>query len=86
MPGSLRESGPPQRISSNASVSRLFGIDYRALKAFRAGLAVLVLGDLCARSVDMEAFYTDAGVLPRSLLRIPEFRFSFHAMVGADST
>ncbi len=30
----------------------------------------------------MEAFYTDAGVLPRSLLRIPEFRFSFHAMVG----
>jgi hypothetical protein len=72
----------PQRISSNASVSRLFGIDYRALKAFRAGLAVLVLGDLCTRSVDMEAFYTDAGVLPRSLLKIPEFRFSFHAMAG----
>ena len=81
-PDFLRESGPPQRISTHASVSRLFGIDYRALRAFRAGLAVLVLGDLCARSVDLEAFYTDAGVLPRSILRIPDWRFSFHAMVG----
>jgi hypothetical protein len=46
------------------------------------GLALLVLGDLCARLVDIDAFYTDAGVLPRSLLRIQDFRFSFHAMTG----
>ncbi len=32
--------------------------------------------------MDIDAFYTDAGVLPRSLLRIQDFRFSFHAMVG----
>jgi hypothetical protein len=40
------------------------------------------MGDLCARSVDMDAFYTDGGVLPRSLLQIRSFRFSFHAWVG----
>jgi len=72
----------PQSISYNASVSRLFGIDYRALKIFRVGLALLVLGDLFARSMDLDAFYTDAGVLPRALLRIPRFRFSAHAMTG----
>jgi Vitamin K-dependent gamma-carboxylase len=31
----------------------------------------------------MEAFYTDAGVLPRSLLQIQRLRFSVHAWVGA---
>lgn len=72
----------PQIISYSPSISRLFGIDYRALKAFRVGLALLVLGDLCARWPDIDAFYTDAGVLPRSLLRIQTLRFSFHAMVG----
>jgi hypothetical protein len=30
----------------------------------------------------MDAFYTDAGVLPRSLLWIPRFRFSAHALGG----
>jgi hypothetical protein len=60
----------------------LLGIDYRALGLFRVGLALLLLGDLCARSVDLEAFYTDTGILPRSLLQVPRFRFSFHAMTG----
>jgi hypothetical protein len=46
------------------------------------GLALLVLGDLCARWGDIDAFYTDAGVLPRSLLQIPRFRLSLHALVG----
>lgn len=46
------------------------------------GLALLVLGDLCARAVDIDAFYTDPGVLPRSLLQIPRLRFSFHALGG----
>jgi hypothetical protein len=30
----------------------------------------------------LTAFYTDSGVLPRSLLRVQEFRFSIHALVG----
>jgi hypothetical protein len=60
----------------------LLGIDYRALRLFRVGLALLVLGDLCARSVDLDAFYTDMGVFPRSLLQVPGFRFCVHAMTG----
>jgi hypothetical protein len=68
--------------TGDATASRLFGIDYRSLRLFRMGLAILLLGDLVARSVDLDAFYTDAGVLPRSLLRIPGLRFSFHAMAG----
>lgn len=67
-------------ISFKASGARFFGIDYRALKAFRVGLALLVLGDLCARWADIEAFYTDAGVLQRTLLQIPALRFSIHAL------
>ena len=63
-------------------IPALFGIDYRAIKAFRVGLALLVLGDLCERSANIEAFYTDSGVLPRALLRLPSLRFSIHALVG----
>jgi hypothetical protein len=46
------------------------------------GLAILLLADICARSVDLDAFYTDGGVLPRALLQVPRFRFSVHAMMG----
>jgi hypothetical protein len=69
-------------IVHNEPGARLLGIDFRALGIFRVGLASLVLADLCARSVDLDAFYTDTGILPRSLLRIPRFRFSVHAMMG----
>lgn len=41
-----------------------------------------MLCDLLARTADLDAFYTDAGVLPRSLLRIPRWRFSVHALAG----
>lgn len=45
-----------------------FGIDVRALAAFRIGLgAVLVLGTLL-RARNLRAFYTDAGVVPRTTL------------------
>ncbi len=68
--------------TGDATASTLLGIDFRSLRLFRVGLALLILGDLLARSVDLDAFYTDAGVLPRSLLKIPSLRFSFHALVG----
>jgi hypothetical protein len=68
--------------SHKASVGRLLGIDTRALGIFRAGLALLVLGDLCGRWADISGFYTEGGVLPLSLLQVPRFRFSVHAMVA----
>jgi hypothetical protein len=46
-----------------------FGIDLRALAAFRVGLAALVLADLVYRCLDFRAHYTGSGILPRDLHR-----------------
>ncbi|MFB6198096.1 MAG: HTTM domain-containing protein, partial [Halobacteriaceae archaeon] len=43
-------------------------VDLRALAAFRAGLGLVLLIDIGLRSGDLVAFYTDAGILPRSIL------------------
>lgn len=46
-----------------------FRVDPRALAALRIALGLLLLADLVLRSRDLVVFYTDAGVLPRSVLR-----------------
>ena len=46
----------------------LFGIDLRTLALFRALLGAVLFVDLCCRMGDASAFYSDAGVLPRSWL------------------
>jgi hypothetical protein len=43
-----------------------FGLDLRSLALFRVGLAVLLLADLAGRWPDLEAHYSDSGVLPRA--------------------
>ena len=62
----------------------IFSIDRRSLALFRVALALLVLADLALRSVDLKAFYTDAGVLPRAdLLDIGNrWHWSLHAASG----
>lgn len=68
-----------------AAIKRRFGIDARALAAFRVSLGLLILGDLAIRSRDLVAFYTDAGVLPRSALAetYPTLAsLSLHALSG----
>lgn len=68
----------------DAFAARL-GVDPRALAALRIALGLLLLADLVIRAGDLVAFYTDAGVLPRTLLR-EEFgglaRLSFHTVSG----
>lgn len=49
-------------------LNKLFSIDPRSLAAFRITAGVIVLGDLINRSADLTAFYTDAGVVPRSFI------------------
>jgi len=74
-----------RRAVSTAIASRL-SVDERALAALRVSLAVVVLLDLAIRLPDAAAFYTDAGVLPRSLLaqQYPAFSaLSLHALSGA---
>ena len=49
-------------------LEELFGIDLRSLALFRVGLGLIIVLDLITRAVDLKAFYTDAGVLPRVAL------------------
>jgi hypothetical protein len=68
-----------------AALERRFAVDERALAALRVALGGLLLLDLALRARDLRAFYTDAGVLPRSVLaaEYPTFaRLSLHAVSG----
>ena len=51
------------------ALARRLGVDARALAAVRISLGCLLLADLLLRSRSLVAFYTDAGVLPRAVLR-----------------
>jgi len=42
----------------------MFGLDVRSLAAFRIGVGMILLLDLYVRSLHLEDFYTDNGVLP----------------------
>jgi hypothetical protein len=64
---------------------RLWAIDVRALHAFRVGLALILLCDLSNRARDLQAHYTDAGVMPReALLTLSNnpYHFSLHLLSG----
>lgn len=45
----------------------LFGIDLRSLALFRILAALIIIGDLIQRMFDLETFYSDLGLLPRSI-------------------
>jgi len=83
----LRRVLPPDRRDRvRGALARRFGVDARALAALRVALAALVLADLLVRSLDLVAFYTDAGVLPRAVLRqqYPAVsQLSVHTVSGA---
>src|SRR5918998_3871916 len=73
--------------SVRAVIEHLLGIDIRSLALLRIGAACLLLADLAYRLPDLEAHYTDFGVLPRSTL-IEEFgpimgHPSLHLMTGS---
>jgi predicted DCC family thiol-disulfide oxidoreductase YuxK len=72
------------KIFSNPIWQEVFGLDLRSLAVFRIGLAAVLLTDLLTRFGDLTAHYTDAGVLPLSIL--PEVAksgyWSLHALSG----
>jgi hypothetical protein len=57
-----------------------FSLDVRSIALFRALLGALILADLAYRVLDLRAFYTDAGIYPRSLGG--DAWFSLHALSG----
>lgn len=66
--GERSSSSPPLHVTG--PFQRAYALDLRSLAVFRSAVAAVVLGDLMARAQngDLRAFYTDAGVLPRSVL------------------
>jgi len=54
-----------------------YGLDYRALALFRFGLGIALIGDLLDRARDLEAHYSDSGIVPRHdvlrLFGVPEW-------------
>ncbi|MBY0405500.1 MAG: HTTM domain-containing protein [Cyanobacteria bacterium] len=79
-------------LSENASSTPIktwflnhYGFDFRSFALFRVGLAVMYLVDMIDRSRDIEAFYTDEGVLPRFEFfnENHPFMFSWHLLQGS---
>jgi len=70
---------------TSPSIRKLFTFDSRSLAVYRICLALLVLFDLVTRFPGLKAFYTDAGVLPRSFLfsfLVVDFRISAFFLSG----
>ncbi|MFW5964092.1 MAG: HTTM domain-containing protein [Natronomonas sp.] len=67
------------------ALKRRLGIDARGLAAFRIALGCLLVLDLLVRADDLQAFYTDSGVLPRTtnaVLYPALSRLSLHGLSG----
>ena len=69
-------------------IRRLFEVklDLRALAGLRIGLGFLVLLDLAGRLRDLEAFYTDGGVLPRVVLLQMQHPTLFNLLLSVGTT
>lgn len=65
--GLLIASKRRRRYALPRFLARLFAVDLRALGLFRIGLALLLLADYIGRFMDVDAFYTDAGLVPREV-------------------
>jgi hypothetical protein len=66
-------------------VRRPFTLDLRALALLRIGTAAVILLDLAIRSTDLEAHYSNLGVLPLAALAErawTPYQFSLHASSG----
>ena len=68
-----------------ASWYEIFGGDLRTLAAFRVLLGGFLLLDLCLRSRDLVAHYTDFGIFTRvvAVEGLAEGAFSLHLMNGS---
>lgn len=81
----MNVSPPKSRPVFYKKLEEMFGLDLRSLALFRMGLAIILLADLAIRAGDLAAHYSDAGVLPRSLLQevARTGYWSIHALNGA---
>lgn len=70
------------------SIKEAYSLDTRSLSLMRIGVSLVALFDLIIRFTDLEAHYTNTGVLPISLLQEQlwnEYWFSFYT-IGTSAT
>ncbi|AFZ36500.1 HTTM domain protein [Stanieria cyanosphaera PCC 7437] len=79
----IAEDKSPSKLQ--IKLEEIFGLDLRSLALFRIGLASVIITDLVIRFGDIQAHYSDYGVLPRIAL-IEEFikpwYWSIHLLSG----
>ncbi len=82
---STAPTSSPSDRSWRGWFTRVAWLDPRSVAVVRIGLALLTVVDLGARLTDLDAFYSDEGVLPRSVLHLPDWDFlwSFHLLSGS---
>ncbi|MCO6454957.1 MAG: YbhB/YbcL family Raf kinase inhibitor-like protein [Pirellulaceae bacterium] len=74
--------------SASGWLDRLFGLDLRTLAVTRIAVALVLLGNLATRAVDLRAMYTDAGIAPRQVVldyyqQAGAWRWSLHLLGGS---
>ena len=79
----ITKMSAPHLSPARKKLAELFGVDLRSLAAFRIGVGLVLLADLLFRAEALTAYFTDAGILPRTA-RIELFelgdRFGFRHM------
>ena len=69
-----------------AHVKRTIGLDYRSLALYRCLMGLIVISDVVYRLPDLVNFYTDVGLVPRSIfvseMGMP-WSLSFHLANGS---
>ena len=58
----------PMVLPGRKTLHAMFGVDLRSVALLRIGLAVMLLTDLAVNASGLRTFFTDEGVLPRSVL------------------
>ncbi|EAL71619.1 hypothetical protein DDB_G0271510 [Dictyostelium discoideum AX4] len=75
-----------QPITPVSKFQTMFGVDKRALAAFRVCIGLIGMYDIIERWPDIKAHYSDEGILPRSTVSEVFWNkswFSFHMMIGS---
>jgi predicted DCC family thiol-disulfide oxidoreductase YuxK len=69
-----------------SSIKKSLGLDYRSLALFRVFFGFIIMADVLSRLPDLTNFYTDIGLIPRSLfvgeMAMP-WSFSLHLANGS---
>lgn len=85
MSEATHDQAPRPRPRAEPLWHRLVGIDPRSLATLRIGLALVLIFDLLDRFRDLEAHYSDTGLLPRADLlawKSDAVSFSLHLLSG----